>query len=214
MRTKIPNLVKKLYPHRIWSGPKGNRDVYLTFDDGPIPGVTPWVLDQLKAYNARATFFCIGENIEKHPDIFSRILVEGHSVGNHTHNHLNGWKTDRTNYLVNTGKAQKVIMNEWSKIFKDQNKPNLFRPPYGKLKANQARALRSKGYRIVMWDVLSRDYSNTVTPETCYENVIRHTENGSIIVFHDSLKAAPNLEHTLPRVLHTLARQGYRFRGL
>nr|WP_255592884.1 polysaccharide deacetylase family protein [Marixanthomonas sp. SCSIO 43207] len=187
----VPKFVQRIYPKRIWALPNNNNNVYLTFDDGPIPEVTPWVLDTLKQYNTKATFFCIGDNIKKHPDIYNRILAEGHSVGNHTFNHLNGWQTQPSEYIKNV---------EICETYLNQN-TKLFRPPYGKLTSKQSRILQQKGYKIIMWSVLSYDYDNSVSEEKCLQNVLQHIKPGSIIVFHDSLKAQKNLRYVLPKVL-------------
>lgn len=188
----VPKFVQRIYPKRIWALPNNDKKVYLTFDDGPIPEVTPWVLDTLRQYNAKATFFCIGDNIKKHPDIFNRILTEGHSVGNHTFNHLNGWETKTSEYIKNVEKCE-TYLDETTK---------LFRPPYGKITSKQSKILQQRGYKIIMWSVLSYDYDASVSEEKCLQNVLQKIQPGSIIVFHDSLKAEKNLRHVLPEVLH------------
>jgi peptidoglycan/xylan/chitin deacetylase (PgdA/CDA1 family) len=198
--TKTSRLIKKIFSDYVWELPNTENKVYLTFDDGPTPKITDWVLEQLEKYDAKATFFCIGNNIEKHPDIFDRIIKKGHSVGNHTYNHLNGWKTDNEVYLNNTFLCNGQILesdikNQKSKIF------NLFRPPYGKIRNKQATKLAQLGYKVIMWDVLSADFDNSISKERCLENVIKNSKSGSIIVFHDSAKAFPHLEYTLPKVL-------------
>lgn len=197
----MPRFIQRLYPERIWAFPHKRDSVYLTFDDGPIPEVTPWVLDELKKYNAKATFFCIGENVQKHPEIFQRILSEGHSVGNHTFNHLNGWKTATSEYIENVDKAEGQMGNK-SK-FKIQDS-RLFRPPYGKLTSKQAKILQRKGFKIVMWDIISYDYDANTSSEKCLQNVLKNIKPGSVIVFHDSLKAEKNLRFVLPKVLQFL----------
>ena len=201
-------LIKKLFPHYIWSIPNAENKIYLTFDDGPTPEITEWVLQELQKYNAKATFFCIGNNIEKHPDIFEKIIAKGHSIGNHTFNHLNGWKTDTEEYLE--------ISIQWSTVSgqspnsKQQTETcNLFRPPYGKIKMAQSKRLRQLGYKIIMWDVLSADFDTRISPEKCLENVLKNVKSGSIIVFHDSIKAFPNLEYTLPKALQYWAAKGF-----
>lgn len=198
--------IRQLFPKYIWKIKNTENKVYLTFDDGPIPEVTEWTLDLLKAENIKATFFCIGENIQKHPEIFNRILAEGHSVGNHTFNHLNGWKNKTTDYLKNTELWEK----ETSSKFKIQNS-KLFRPPYGKIKFSQARAIRKKEYRIIMWDIISYDFDSKITPKKCLENVVNNVAPGSIIVFHDSRKAETNLRYTLPKVISSLKAKAYSF---
>ena len=179
----------------------GERELFLTFDDGPIPEVTPWVLDTLRQYNARATFFCVGDNVRKYPEIFDMVVDAGHTVGNHTHNHLSGWSTENITYFHNIRHCARRVQSA------------LFRPPYGKLKPSQVQFLQ-RHYRIVMWDVLSGDFDKTIKPEAVYQNVIQNASPGSIIVFHDSLKAKANLEYALPRVLEHFAELGYTFSAM
>jgi len=200
----IPKFVQWLYPERIWAFPREQNSIYLTFDDGPIPEVTPWVLDELKKHNAKATFFCIGENVQKHPEIFRRILDEGHSVGNHTFNHLNGWKTEVSEYVDNVLKCEEVFNSE----FGIQNSELLFRPPYGRISSKQAKLLLKEGYKIVMWSCISYDYDRNVSEEKCLQNVLRSVRSGSIIVFHDSLRAQKNLRYVLPKVLEFIEQNG------
>lgn len=194
-------LLKALFKERVWNVPGSGKELYLTFDDGPIPGVTPWVLDTLAQHQAKATFFVIGRNAATNPALLARIRAEGHCVGNHTWDHLNGWKTSTFAYLRNVLRCQGVTGSR------------LFRPPYGKLTREQARALRTR-FDIVMWEVLSADFDTAITGERCLKNVIRHTRPGSIIVFHDSLKAEARLRIALPKVLEHFAGQGYRFCAL
>jgi peptidoglycan/xylan/chitin deacetylase (PgdA/CDA1 family) len=175
--------------------------VFLTFDDGPIPEITPWVLDTLAQYNAKATFFCVGENIAKHPDIFARIIEEGHRAGNHTYNHLKGWDTDDKTYYENIEKCNALT------------KDVLFRPPYLRATRQQLNQLKSH-YEIIFFDVLSYDFDEKTNEQTCYRNVMANVKNGSIVVFHDNKKAFPRLQYVLPRVLKKLAQQGYSFRSL
>jgi peptidoglycan/xylan/chitin deacetylase (PgdA/CDA1 family) len=207
--------IKKIFSNYIWDLPNREKKIYLTFDDGPTPEITEWVLDQLKTYQAKATFFCIGNNIEKYPSIFSKILNEGHSIGNHTFNHLNGWKNSTENYLHNIAlckselRLRSVPDNHNCKLQTEHCK--LFRPPYGKIKTAQSKKLRQLGYKIIMWDVLSADFDQTITPEKCLENVLLSVKTGSIIVFHDSVKAFQNLEHTLPKALQILKEKGFVF---
>ncbi|MDX1544772.1 MAG: polysaccharide deacetylase family protein [Christiangramia sp.] len=215
---KYPALLKLLYPGRI-SRIDTPGTIYLTFDDGPVPEVTPWVLDQLEAFKAKATFFCIGENVEKYPDIFKRILQEGHAVGNHTHNHLDGWKTSTSVYLENIRIAEEIMSAHFqnkagSEKEKRINNTPLFRPPYGKIKNSQARELSKAGYRIVMWDVISGDYEKEFSPEKCYRNVIENAVEGSTIVLHDSQKAFGNIKHILPGILNYYTEKGYELRSL
>ena len=202
---KSPWLLKKFYANNlIWSVPTTHKTLYITFDDGPIPIVTPFVLETLKKYAAKATFFCIGDNIDKHPEIYQQIIADGHQVGNHTYNHLKGWNTPTEDYIANSLKCQKLTQS------------NLFRPPYGRIKKGQIKDLKEaiKDLKIIMWDVLSGDFDQNLAPEKCLKNVLKHTEPGSIIVFHDSLKAKDRLEYTLPRALEIWAAQGYVFESL
>jgi peptidoglycan/xylan/chitin deacetylase (PgdA/CDA1 family) len=202
---KTPWLVKKLYPNYVWNLPATNQEVYLTFDDGPHPQITPWVLEQLRSYNAKATFFCIGKNVVAYPQVYAQLLAEGHAVGNHTHNHLNGWKVPATTYIENV-KAAAAHINS-----------SLFRPPYGRIKRRHLPALHEAMHtnaKVIMWDVLSADFDVTITKEQCAANVLKHTHPGSIVVFHDSEKAFTNLQYALPLVLEQLARRGVRFEAL
>ncbi|WP_291097028.1 MULTISPECIES: polysaccharide deacetylase family protein [unclassified Flavobacterium] len=211
---KTNTLIKKIFSNYVWDIPNIENKIYLTFDDGPTPEITEWVLEELKKYNAKATFFCIGSNIEKYPEIFTKVIDEGHSVGNHTFNHLKGWQTSTEEYLQNVKLCEAAISNPKSKI------PNLipiaigtkiFRPPYGKIKLSQSKKLRQLGYKIIMWDVLSADYDASISPKKCLENVLQNVTTGSIIVFHDSVKAFPNLEYTLPKTLEYLKEKGFVF---
>jgi len=208
---KTSKIFQRFYPKRIWAFPKDTNAVFLSFDDGPIPEVTPWVLDILKEHNAKATFFCIGENIKKHPEIFKRIISEGHSIGNHTFNHLNGWKTKTEDYIQNCFKYEKIL-----KRVQDDNSTlstlhaSLFRPPYGKLTSKQSKVLQKKGYKIIMWDVLSGDFNNTVSKEKDLEKTLKNIEPGSIVVFHDSLKAEEKLSYMLPKVLEYIDVQKWK----
>ncbi|WP_324720757.1 polysaccharide deacetylase family protein [Salinimicrobium sp. HB62] len=212
MRERVPAIIKWMYPQRIWDGPAGDKDLYLTFDDGPIPGPTEWVLEQLKTYNAKATFFCIGENVEKNPEIFRQVLAEGHVVGNHTYNHLDGWRTPIAEYLENTTRAQKVMERELPDGVSLRNP--FFRPPYGKIKNVQAKKLQKLGYRTVMWSIVSMDYDHRISAERCYQNVVKNARPGSVIVFHDSHKAEKNLREVLPLVLEHYTGLGYSFKSL
>lgn len=202
---KTPSFIRKLFPNYIWKIPNSNNEIFLTFDDGPIPNVTEWVLTILKEENIKATFFCIGDNIKKHPEIFQRIISEGHSVGNHTFNHLNGWKTKNEKYLKNIN----LYEIEHQKNTLKNNK--LFRPPYGKIKPSQAVFLRKKGYKIIMWDILSYDFDKNTSHEKCLKNVINNISCGSIIVFHDSLKAEQNIKFALPKAIQILKEKGFNF---
>ena len=204
---KTNSLVKKIFSNLVWDVPNTENKIYLTFDDGPIPEITVWVLEELKKHDAKATFFYIGHNIEKHPEIFEKVINEGHSIGNHTFNHLNGWKTSTEEYLKNTFLCEEQILE--SKICNLKSK--IFRPPYGKIKPSQSKKLRRLGYKIIMWDVLSADYDTSISPEKCLENVLQNVSSGSIIVFHDSVKAFPNLEYTLPKALKYWTAKGFVF---
>lgn len=191
---KTHSIIKKFFSSYIWDFPNNENKIYLTFDDGPTPEVTEWVLDQLEKHNAKATFFCIGQNIEENPTIFKKLLDNGHAIGNHTFNHPNGWKTNTEDYLKNVSLCQDTIL-------KQNTITKLFRPPYGKLKPSQLKLIKQQGFQIIMWDVLSADYDTSITPEKCLKNVIPNISSGSIIIFHDSVKAFKNLEYTLPKVL-------------
>jgi len=204
---KYPLILKKLYPNRI-TRIKGGKTIYLTFDDGPIPEITPWVLDTLKQYNAKATFFCIGDNIRKHPEVFQQVIEEKHRVANHTFNHLNGWKTSAEKYIQNALLEEKEI-----KSFSTQ-KTKLFRPPYGMIKNSQAAKLVKQNYTIVMWDVISGDFNSRISKEKCLENVLKNASAGSIVVFHDSIKASESLMFTLPKVLDYYTKKGFSFKAL
>ena len=175
--------------------------MYLTFDDGPIPEVTPWVLEVLAQHDVKATFFCIGDNVKKNKAVYEQVLQAGHKIGNHTFNHLKGWETATDLYLENVEKCEKELTN----------KDKLFRPPYGKIKPLQSKTLRKRGFKIIMWDVLSEDYNVDITPEMCLKNVLDNAESGSIIVFHDSLKAYKNLKYALPKTIVALKNKGMKF---
>jgi peptidoglycan/xylan/chitin deacetylase (PgdA/CDA1 family) len=193
-----PYVLKKVMPSAVWRKSATEKKLYLTFDDGPIPELTPWVLDVLKQYSIKATFFCVGHNVHKHPELYVRILNEGHSVGNHTYNHVNGWNTDTNEYLENIEKCAELVNSK------------LFRPPYGKLKPTQIKRIKAN-YSIIMWDVLSGDYDKSITPERCLLNVTNAIRNGSIIVFHDNIKATDNLQYALPKFIEYALEKGYGF---
>jgi peptidoglycan/xylan/chitin deacetylase (PgdA/CDA1 family) len=201
---KSPLLLKWFYSALTWNKSRSQKIIYLTFDDGPVPNVTEFVLNTLKSFKIKATFFCIGDNIVKHPEVFERLKSEGHTIGNHTFNHLNGWKTDDKTYLQNFLTCQ------------DFTQTNLFRPPYGRIKKSQISSLRSEvpQLEIIMWDVLSGDFDASLSPEKCYQNIINNAENGSIIVFHDSLKAFDRLKYALPKAIEFLLNEGYQFAKL
>ncbi len=197
-----PRIYRALYPQTIWRLPlEGQKVVYLTFDDGPIPEITPWVLDLLDKYSIKATFFCVGDNVRKHPEVYADVLSRGHRVGNHTFNHLQGIRTWTKNFVQNTDLAHEYIES------------NLFRPPHGHMRFPQYLALKKK-YQIIMWDVVTRDYSKLMTPTDVFNNVKKYTRNGSIIVFHDSLKAEMNMKEALPQSIEWLIKEGYSFRVL
>lgn len=264
---KTPSILRTSFPNYIWNVKTNEKVLYLTFDDGPTPQITQQVLSILEQYKAKATFFCIGKNIEENTDVFNQIVVKGHSLGNHTYDHLNGWKTDTESYIENTLMAQEVINAECgvqsgeeiqSSKFKvdseieveveheirntelksqitnyksqDSNvtssavekynpklltlNSKLFRPPYGRIKPQQAKQLQKQNYKIIMWDVLSYDWEKKISKEQVLQNIISKTKSGSIIVFHDSKKAAKNMLYALPKVLDYFSEKGYRFEVL
>lgn len=204
---KTKSFIKRLFSNYVWDLPNTQNKIYLTFDDGPTPEITEWVLEELKKHNVKATFFCIGNNIQKYPELFQKVINEGHTIGNHTFDHLNGWKTETNTYLENVSLCDKQIQK--SSIENLQTK--IFRPPYGKIKTAQAKIVRRLGYKIIMWDVLSADFDQTITPEKCLENVISNVKSGSVIVFHDSIKASHNLKYALPETLNFLKEKGFLF---
>lgn len=196
-----PFFLRWWYPQVIWNKSREQKKIYLTFDDGPIPEITPWILNTLEEYNVKATFFCVGENITKHPDIFKRLIDEGHQVGNHTYNHLKGWKYEDKEYIENVMKCQQLTNTK------------LFRPPYARAKKSQLKALQ-KDFDIIYWDVLSGDFDLNLAPKKCLNNILKYTKNGSIIVLHDNIKAIPRVEYALPRLLKHFIQQGYTFETL
>lgn len=193
-----PVFLKLFYRNAKWCLPREKPTVYLTFDDGPIPEITPWVLDTLKKHNIKATFFCVGENVEKNNLIYHQIKENGHRIGNHTHHHLNGWKTNNAQYYSDIEKCNTLI------------KTNLFRPPYGKMSIAQNSEI-AKNYQVIMWDIISGDFDPHTTPKKCLENIVMNVRNGSIIVFHDNIKAKENLYSALPRSIEYLQEKGYSF---
>ncbi|MEO6316515.1 MAG: polysaccharide deacetylase family protein [Chitinophagaceae bacterium] len=201
---KTPWLIKKwLYPHYLWSMPREQKKIYLSFDDGPHPEATGFVLDALKKYNAKASFFCIGKNVAANPAIYKRILSEGHATGNHTYDHLNGWKANDITYFENITKASKYIDS------------HLFRPPYGRITSFQGKqAVEKLGLTVVMWSVLSGDFDTAISPQKCWANVKRSTGNGSIVVFHDSEKAMERMKYALMETLEWFSKQGFVFEKL
>jgi len=199
---RTPFFLPWLYPTLTWRVPTTSKEIFLTFDDGPVPGPTEFVLDTLKQVNCKSTFFCIGDNINKHPQVFQRILKEGHSVGNHTYNHLKGWSYPDAEYLSNIEKCDAVLGSS----------TQLFRPPYGRIKRSQLKNLSKR--KIIMWDVLTSDYSRSMSPERCLKGSIAATRPGSIVIFHDSLKAERNMTYALPRYIDHFLNQGYSFKVL
>ena len=193
-----PLLYRMLFPETVWRLHFKPRTVYLTFDDGPIPEVTPWVLDTLDQYGIKATFFCVGENVQRNPDLFQEIINRGHSVGNHTMNHMQGAKVKTDVYLDNVEQANNLIHS------------TLFRPPHGLLRWAQSKVVRSR-FAIIMYDLVSHDYSRKLSGEDVLNNIKTYARNGSIIVFHDSLKAEKNMKYALPRAIEWLRKQGYDF---
>ncbi|MDR2040713.1 MAG: polysaccharide deacetylase family protein [Tannerella sp.] len=196
-----PRIYRALFPGAIWRLPDVEKCVYLTFDDGPIPEITQWVLDLLDSYGVKATFFCVGDNVRKYPEIYRRVAECGHRVGNHTCNHVQGLRYQSKKYVANVEKAAEWIDSD------------LFRPPHGHMRLPQLWRLR-KHYRIVMWDVVTRDYSPHMTSQGVFNIVKKYTRNGSILVFHDSLKAADRMKEALPRAIEWLLNEGYRFKLL
>lgn len=201
---KTPGWVKKIFPRRIWEITTEKNELFLSFDDGPHPVQTGFVLDELKKYNAKATFFCIGKNVVENPGMYRRILEEGHAVGNHTHNHLNAWKVKNADYLQNIQQARQYIDS------------SLFRPPYGRINSFLVNQLLSPAYSLktIMWTVLSADFDTGISPEKCLENVLLHSKKGSIIVFHDSDKAQERMRYALPAVLKYFSEKGFVFSPL
>ena len=198
---KTPRIIQSLFPNFTWKVPTEEKTLYLTFDDGPQPELTPWVLDELEAFGAKATFFSVGKNVECYPEIFDQIINAGHSVGNHTYDHLSGWASDNIPFFHNTRRCARLV------------KSSLFRPPYGRMKPKQVQFLQ-RHYRIVMWDVMSGDFDPSISKEQCLSNVIKNTEKGSIIVFHDSEKAMDKLKFVLPKVLKHFTDLGFTFQQL
>ena len=196
-RIHPPRIITRWFPSAVWKLDSFEKNVYLTFDDGPIPDVTPWVLDLLRKEEVRATFFCVGENVARYPDIYDEIIRQGHSVGNHTFSHLKGRSCSAIEYFDNIDAAADYIDS------------NLFRPPHGLMTIEQYKYL-SGHYKIIMWDIVSRDFDRNTTPDEVYNNVNRFVSRGSIITFHDSVKAFHNLRTALPRVIKMLKDKGYR----
>lgn len=198
---KTPDLLKPLYKDLLWHVDTDRNELYLTFDDGPVSDVTPWVLETLRSFKAKATFFCVGRNVEQHPEIFAQIKEEGHSIGSHCYDHENGWQTRNRAYFRSVIKGMEITGS------------SLFRPPYGRITRDQAKLLLRR-CRIVMWDVLSGDFDPKASPERCLDNVNGNASKGSIVVFHDSEKAYERLAFALPKVLQHYEDLGFTFKGL
>ena len=198
---KTPWWVKKLYPDCVWDMPEKNKTLYLSFDDGPHPTITPFVLKLLKQYNAKASFFCIGENVEKHPDLFKQYIDEGHAVDNHTYKHLNGWKTNDDDYLYDIERTDRLMST------------NLFRPPYGRITRSQIKKIRNDnaGKKIVMWNILAGDWVTTLSPDKCYTRMREKISEGDIIVLHESNKSWERMSYCLPRILKEFTAKGFVF---
>ncbi len=203
---KTPKIVRILGQGLTFKKPNQANEVYLTFDDGPIPNLTPWILGCLQEFEAKATFFMVGENVERNPELVKRILLEGHKVGNHTHNHIKGFRTKVSDYIDNTAACQKALNQILAEGY-----AKVFRPPYGQISPRQAYNLKKMGYEIIMWDVLSKDYDPSISPENCISNVLDNLENGSIIVMHDNIKAEKNVKGALPSILSGIKQQGFSF---
>lgn len=197
-----PNrLLRSLYPKAIWKLSRKEKTIYLTFDDGPIPELTEWILDELAKYKAKATFFCVGQNILKHKHIFERIIREEHQVANHSMTHINGFKHSTANYVREANECRKLVNT------------SLFRPPYGRMKRTQYKALMKQDFKIVMWDVISYDYEK-ISPEACAGKAIKYSKNGSIVLFHDNIKAEANVKYALPLFLKHFSEKGFEFKIL
>jgi peptidoglycan/xylan/chitin deacetylase (PgdA/CDA1 family) len=198
MSIQFPDILRPLMGKLIWRKNPSEKVIYLTFDDGPVPEVTPQVLDILDMYNLKATFFCVGENVQKYPEIYADILQRGHRTGNHTFNHLKGFSTSTADYVENVRKASEFIDS------------NLFRPPYGRITFRQQRLLRSD-YEIVMWDIITHDYNKSFSPDAILKNVKLYSRNGSLVVFHDSIKAKDRVLAALPQSIEFWKAEGYQF---
>ncbi|WP_452223921.1 polysaccharide deacetylase family protein [Lacinutrix chionoecetis] len=212
---KIPSFIQRLFPNYVWDFSAKEKTIYLTFDDGPTPEITQWTLDILKQYRAKATFFCVGSNVAKHPEIFKSILKRGHSIGNHTQDHIKGWRTSTKHYIENTLKAQENIDLELQKFGVKNFKSKLFRPPFGQLKQSQGSALIKLNYKIIMWSVIAFDWEQKISKEQCLKYVMsKASSKNNIIVFHDSVKASKNMMYALPKVLAYFSEKGYKFKAI
>jgi peptidoglycan/xylan/chitin deacetylase (PgdA/CDA1 family) len=220
---QISGIGKVFYPSLLWKIPSKQKTLYLTFDDGPIPEITPQVLEILKDYGVKATFFCVGENINNHPEVYGQIIAEGHHTGNHTYNHIKGWETSTPDYLQNVFSAEEAMENQkhnfigsdtFGKTSEFVEQQKLFRPPYGRITPFQITKLQKLGYKIVMWDVISGDFDAEISAGKCYENVVKNCSSGSIVVFHDNIKASEKLIEVLPRVLQYYKKKGFKFEAI
>jgi peptidoglycan-N-acetylglucosamine deacetylase len=205
--TATPRIFDIMYPKRVWRKPADKKIIYLTFDDGPIADITPWVLETLQKYNAKATFFVVGENVIKNPQILKETKSAGHQIGNHTYNHLNGWKTANMPYLENVRMGKNTIEDILGTEIRQ------FRPPYGRLTPTQATEI-THSQELIMWSVLSKDYDQKLSPQKCLENTINASQNGSIVLFHDSIKAENNIKQVLPHYLDYFSQKGFTFEAL
>lgn len=193
-----PKIISGVFRDTVWQIPNLENRIFLTFDDGPVPENTEWILTELEKFSVKSTFFCLGKNVEKYPDLYKKIIKSGHAAGSHGYEHLNGWKTENNEYFNDVTKAELFINS------------GLFRPPYGRIKPSQVKVLKSN-YKIIMWSVLSMDFRTKATPEECVHNVVSNTKSGSIIVFHDSPKAEKNMRNSLPLVIETLLEKKFVF---
>jgi peptidoglycan/xylan/chitin deacetylase (PgdA/CDA1 family) len=209
---RIPSFIQRVFPKYLWSKSMDEEVIYLTFDDGPTPEITPWVLNLLEQYNAKATFFCIGKNLKQHPVLVRQIVEQQHKIGNHSFSHLKGWQTKSKNYINDILQAAEIIQSTTNNTAINQKL--LFRPPYGQITKTQANVLIDKGFTIVLWDILTGDFDPNLNPEKSLKKTLKNTKPGSIVVFHDSLKAKKNLQYILPNVLKHWSQQGYQFKTL
>ena len=203
---KSPRWLRHIFPKYIWHFSPSSKVIYLTFDDGPMINTTKFILDCLREYNAKATFFCIGKNAEKYPELMQKIQQEQHAIGNHSQQHLNGWQTNTQNYIIDCLKAEETLKPYTN------NTTKLFRPPYGKCTLKQQKKLIAKGYKIIMWSVLGADFDKSISKEKCLKNIIENTSSGNIVTLHDSLKTKENIEYLLPKVLEHFNKLGYTFK--